>query len=178
MAPKVDSDSWKEKQANLATAQQDEDAIAEMVATTNDYSYLDEVKQNQVLIDGGIFDLDSFDHPGGDSIKMFGGNDVTVMYRMIHPRHSKNYYASKMKQVGTVKGYHNEYKFESEFEKELKREVFKIVRPGTELGTPGYLFRAFCYVMIYFVLQVSERIFCPANWRGLVFLCFVFLRSV
>lgn len=154
MAPKIDSDSWKEKQANLATAQQDEDAIAEMVSTND---YLKEVRQNEVLIDGDIFDLDSFDHPGGDSIKMFGGNDVTVMYRMIHPRHSEKYYASKMKQVGTVKGYKNEYKFESEFEKELKREVFKIVRPGTELGTPGYLFRACCYLVLYFVLQVRNE---------------------
>ena len=73
---------------------------------------------------------------------------------MIHPRHSPKYYASKLRQVGTITGYQNEYKFESEFEKELKREVFKIVRPGTELGTPGYLFRAFCYLVLYFILQV------------------------
>jgi len=144
MAPKID-------QTNLETIQQDEDALAEKTASVD---YRSQIKQNQVVIDGGIFELDSFDHPGGDSITMFGGNDVTVMYRMIHPRHSPKYYASKLRQVGTITGYQNEYKFESEFEKELKREVFKIVRPGTELGTPGYLFRAFCYLVLYFILQV------------------------
>ena len=45
------------------------------------------------------------------------------------------------------------YKFDTPFEREIKREVFKIVRRGREFATPGYLFRAFCYIALYAYLQ-------------------------
>ena len=45
------------------------------------------------------------------------------------------------------------YKFDTEFERELKREVFKIVRRGQEFGTPGYFFRAICYICFFFYMQ-------------------------
>src|SRR5210317_228932 len=45
------------------------------------------------------------------------------------------------------------YKFDTPFERELKEEVFKIVRRGREFGTPGYFFRAICYVSLFFYLQ-------------------------
>jgi cytochrome b involved in lipid metabolism len=64
----------------------------------------DELKQNEVAIDGIVYDLTSFNHPGGGSIMIFGGNDVTVTYKMIHPHHtSKN--LEKMKKVGVVTDY-------------------------------------------------------------------------
>jgi fatty acid desaturase (delta-4 desaturase) len=45
------------------------------------------------------------------------------------------------------------YKFDTPFEQEIKREVFKIVRRGKEFGTTGYLFRAFSYIAFFFYLQ-------------------------
>ena len=45
------------------------------------------------------------------------------------------------------------YTFGSEFERELKREVFKIVHRGREFGTFGWFLRAFFYVGLYFYLQ-------------------------
>jgi acyl-lipid (7-3)-desaturase (Delta-4 desaturase) len=45
------------------------------------------------------------------------------------------------------------YKFDTPFEREIKQEVFKIVRRGREFGTPGYFFRAFCYIAAFFYLQ-------------------------
>jgi acyl-lipid (7-3)-desaturase (Delta-4 desaturase) len=45
------------------------------------------------------------------------------------------------------------YKFDTPFEREIKQEVFKIVRRGREFGTPGYLFRAACYISLFFYLQ-------------------------
>jgi cytochrome b involved in lipid metabolism len=63
-----------------------------------------ELKQNEVAIDGVVYDLTSFNHPGGGSIMIFGGNDVTVTYKMIHPHHSsKN--LEKMKKVGVLTDY-------------------------------------------------------------------------
>eukprot|EP00934_Nitzschia_sp_Nitz4_P007467 Nitzschia sp. Nitz4//scaffold280_size24494//934//2424//NITZ4_008387-RA/size24494-snap-gene-0.37-mRNA-1//-1//CDS//3329545576//7457//frame0 len=107
---------------------------------------------NHVIIDGVIYDLTSFQHPGGESIFVFGGNDATVTYKMIHPHHtSKN--LEKMKVVGKVPNWQCEYKFDTPFEQELKREVFKIVPRGQEFGTPGYFFRAICYVSLFFYLQ-------------------------
>ena len=45
------------------------------------------------------------------------------------------------------------YKFDTEFEREIKSEVFKIVRRGREYGTFGWYFRAFGYIAAFFYLQ-------------------------
>ena len=55
----------------------------------------------EVVIDGTIFDISDFAHPGGDTIKLFGGNDVTVQYKMIHPYHTSKH-LEKMRAVGKV----------------------------------------------------------------------------
>lgn len=151
MAPKVEN--MVDRRGNLQTQDKEEDLVA--AAATRSTETV--IKPNQIIIDGIIYDLDSFDHPGGDSINMFGGNDVTIMYRMIHPRHSEKYHTQKLEKVGTIQGYESEYQFGSAFEQELKREVFKIVKPGQELGTPGYLSRVVVYLALYFALQVRKQ---------------------
>jgi acyl-lipid (7-3)-desaturase (Delta-4 desaturase) len=45
------------------------------------------------------------------------------------------------------------YKFDTEFEREIKREVFKIVRRGREFATWGYILRCAFYVSFFFYLQ-------------------------
>ena len=45
------------------------------------------------------------------------------------------------------------YKFDTEFEREIKREVFKIVRRGREFGTYGWYARCIFYVSFFFYLQ-------------------------
>ena len=50
---------------------------------------------------GIIYDINSFHHPGGASIHVFGGNDVTVQYKMIHPYHTDKH-LEKMAKVGKV----------------------------------------------------------------------------
>merc|ERR1719251_174408 len=68
---------------------------------------------------------------------------------MIHPYHTRHH-LEKMKAVGKIhqKELESDYLFDTEFEREIKREVFKIVRRGREFGTPGYFFRAFMYIGI------------------------------
>lgn len=61
----------------------------------------------EIVIDGVIYDIKDFDHPGGESILIFGGNDVTVQYKMIHPYHTSKH-LEKMQRVGTVPDYTNE----------------------------------------------------------------------
>ena len=61
----------------------------------------------EIVIDGTIYDIADFNHPGGDSIGIFGGNDVTVQYKMIHPYHTSKH-LEKMKRVGTVPNYQSE----------------------------------------------------------------------
>ena len=65
---------------------------------------MDKLKPTEVCIDGVIYDLTNFYHPGGESINVFGGNDVTVQYKMIHPYHTEKHLA-KMKRVGKVADY-------------------------------------------------------------------------
>jgi fatty acid desaturase (delta-4 desaturase) len=55
----------------------------------------------ELTIDGIIYDISDFVHPGGEVIKFFGGNDVTVQYKMIHPYHTSKH-LEKMKAVGKV----------------------------------------------------------------------------
>ena len=45
------------------------------------------------------------------------------------------------------------YKFDTPFEREIKQEVFKIVRRGREFGTLGWYFRAACYISLFFYMQ-------------------------
>jgi fatty acid desaturase (delta-4 desaturase) len=45
------------------------------------------------------------------------------------------------------------YTFDTPFEREIKKEVFKIVRRGREFGTWGWHIRAVCYVSLFFGLQ-------------------------
>jgi acyl-lipid (7-3)-desaturase (Delta-4 desaturase) len=75
-------------------------------ATVNLISYKD-IKSTEIVIDNVIYDLKSFNHPGGDSVFVFGGNDVTVQYKMIHPYHTSKH-LEKMKVVGKVHDAKNE----------------------------------------------------------------------
>ncbi len=47
----------------------------------------------------------------------------------------------------------NSYVFDTDFEREIKREVFKIVNRGKEFGTNGYLARAVFYIALYCTLD-------------------------
>lgn len=121
-------------------------------ATTERITTIKQLQGNEIVIDGIIYDLTSFVHPGGDTVYMFGGNDVTVQYKMIHPYHTSKH-LEKMKAIGKVSDYVPEYAFDTPFEREIKREVFKIVRRGREFGTPGYLMRAVFYCCLLAFLQ-------------------------
>jgi fatty acid desaturase (delta-4 desaturase) len=66
------------------------------------------LKGNEIAIEGVIYDIAQFVHPGGNVIKFFGGNDVTVQYKMIHPYHTVKH-MEKMKVVGRVCDYEPEY---------------------------------------------------------------------
>lgn len=112
------------------------------------------LRGNEVCIDGLVYDITSFDHPGGETIRVFGGNDATTQYKMIHPHHTSKH-LKKMKVVGHVPGYVSEYKWDTPFEREMKKEVFKIVHRGREFGTPGYFFRAMLYVSLFLFLQIK-----------------------
>lgn len=111
-----------------------------------------ELKGTEVAIDGVIYELTGFRHPGGNSINIFGGNDVTTQYKMIHPHHTGKQ-LEKMRIVGKIAGYKSEYLWDTEFEREVKREVFKIVRRGREFGTPGFFLRCAIYVGLLASLQ-------------------------
>mmetsp|Transcript_26676 Transcript_26676/g.61376 ORF Transcript_26676/g.61376 Transcript_26676/m.61376 type:complete len:101 (-) Transcript_26676:1328-1630(-) len=63
-----------------------------------------DLAENEVAIDGIVYDLNGFDHPGGDQIMMMGGNDVTVQYKMIHPHHTGKQ-LDKLKSIGKLTDY-------------------------------------------------------------------------
>ena len=128
------------------------------------------LKGHEVVIDNTIYDLTDFQHPGGDSVLLFGGNDVTVQYKMIHPYHTAKH-LEKMRAVGKINDgdVQRDYVFDTPFEREIKREVFKIVRRGREFGTWGYFARAFTYIGIMATLQYLWVTVGP-SWTLAVFL--------
>jgi cytochrome b involved in lipid metabolism len=100
----ISSDSSVEDRDDAAKLRQrktvDNDRATVMTQTERIAS-LSSLKGNEVCIDGIIYNLDNFEHPGGDSIQIFGGNDVTIQYKMIHPYHTDKH-LEKMKRVGKV----------------------------------------------------------------------------
>ena len=149
MAP--DADKVRQRRSRLISAALGQ-SISNETETVERIATLKGLRGNEICIDGVIYDISSFDHPGGDSIKLFGGNDVTVQYKMIHPYHTTKH-LEKMTMVGRVPDYDTEYKWDTPFEREIKQEVFKIVGRGREFGTKGYFFRAICYLAIFFYFQ-------------------------
>jgi len=134
------------RRRNIPFRQEEEDEAFLQVKT------LLQLKPNEVCIGGKIYDLNSFVHPGGDSVKLYGGNDVTVQYHMMHPNHTQKH-LTKMEMVGIVADYKSEYIFNTPFELELKKEVYKICRRGKDFGTPGYFVRAVFYISFMVYMQ-------------------------
>ena len=69
---------------------------------------LGKLKTTEICIDGVIYDIANFNHPGGETIQLFGGNDVTIQYKMIHAYHTDKH-LEKMPRVGKVVDYKTEY---------------------------------------------------------------------
>jgi fatty acid desaturase (delta-4 desaturase) len=101
MAP--DADKLRQRKPSLKGV----DDGTEDAATQERLLTLKSLQPNEVCIDGVIYDLTDFDHPGGESIHVFGGNDVTIQYKMIHPYHTSKH-LEKLRRVGTVADYHDE----------------------------------------------------------------------
>jgi fatty acid desaturase (delta-4 desaturase) len=87
--------------ATVSTQDLDNDPALQSVRT------MKSLKGTEIAIDGVIYDIADFVHPGGEVVKFFGGNDVTVQYKMIHPYHT-NKHLEKMKMVGKVVDYEPE----------------------------------------------------------------------
>ena len=83
------------------------DLINDDAATQSTLRSMKHLKGHEVAIDGTIYDITDFVHPGGEVVKFFGGNDVTVQYKMIHPHHTGKH-LEKMKAVGKVVDYQAE----------------------------------------------------------------------
>jgi fatty acid desaturase (delta-4 desaturase) len=78
-----------------------------VTTTTRTIASIDDLSSTEICIDGKVYDISTFDHPGGESIGIFGGNDVTVQYKMIHPYHSSKH-LEKITLVGKINDYHSE----------------------------------------------------------------------
>lgn len=117
---------------------------------------LKNLRGNEIAIEGVIYDLDGFNHPGGDIIKMYGGNEVTNIYRMMHPHHKGSQKLKKLKKVGVASDWEREWKFDTPFAREIREEVHKIVPRGREKATPGGFF--------LIVLKIVLLIVCQSIW--------------
>ena len=84
-----------------------QDAVDVATEPTDRIATVKGLRGTEIAIDGVIYDIADFQHPGGESILLFGGNDVTVQYKMIHPYHTSKH-LEKMKRVGKVPDYKSE----------------------------------------------------------------------
>ena len=83
------------------------DQLVDDAATQSTLRTTKGLKGTEIAIEGIVYDIADFVHPGGEVIKFFGGNDVTVQYKMIHPYHTGKH-LEKMKMVGKVVDYEPE----------------------------------------------------------------------
>ena len=103
MAP--DADKLRQRK-NYAV--EPDDVAAEATQSTQEVvRTMKTIGDNEVCIDGIVYDLTDFDHPGGETILVFGGNDVTATYKMIHPYHTEKH-LEKMRRVGKVSDFVSE----------------------------------------------------------------------
>lgn len=129
----------------------------------NIYKCESELPDNTIAIDGVVYLLDDWEHPGGNQIRLFGGNDVSVQYRMIHAFHGEET-RKVMPVVGKLLNYNKDYTFNSEFEKELKEEVKKVVLPHKMYATSGFRYRVLLYCLNYVILMYYYVIY-GANFK-------------
>ena len=101
MAP--DADKLRQRKGGQQVVAEDHSASEEERIATTPHK----IKASEVVIDGVIYDISNFEHPGGESIHVFGGNDVTATYKMIHPYHTSKH-LEKMKRVGTIPNWKSE----------------------------------------------------------------------
>ena len=101
-----DADTLRQRSSKAAAMVDGDDDVVESTSHERLCS-LSSLKSHEVCIDGVIYDLEGFDHPGGDAIMVFGGNDVTVQYKMIHAYHTDKH-LEKMRRVGKVVDYYSE----------------------------------------------------------------------
>ena len=99
MAP--DADKLRQRKNYAVETEDAVSADATTQSTEQVVRTMTTLKNNEVCIDGVVYDLGGFDHPGGPSIELFGGNDVTATYKMIHPYHTSKH-LEKMKRIGKV----------------------------------------------------------------------------
>jgi fatty acid desaturase (delta-4 desaturase) len=104
MPPNADTSILRNR---IATKINAGDPVNSDTATQSSLRSLKALKGTEVVIDGVIYDIADFVHPGGEVIKFFGGNDVTVQYKMIHPYHTGKH-LEKMMMVGKVVDYEPE----------------------------------------------------------------------
>merc|ERR1719480_432326 len=149
------------------------------------FASLEDVDENHVVFEDGVYDLTGFQHPGGDDVNLFGGCDVTVAYRMIHAFHDSSgarlkkslkligqiedkpvikgnmeqkitAFAEKQKTTTTSMRQNERYSFGTAFEKELREEIRKLIpNPKNRFDTPGWWTRAVLYICLYFALMIS-----------------------
>ena len=103
MPPNADQRNLRQRfiDKNFPPFTVDDAGQSHTISTQDRVDSVKNLKDTEVAIDGIIYDLKGFDHPGGNSFLVFGGNDVTVMYNMIHPNHT-HHHLSKLKKVGKV----------------------------------------------------------------------------
>ena len=104
MAPNADTSILRNR---ITTKVKAGDILSEDAATQPTLRSLKHLRGNEVAINGTIYDITNFVHPGGEVIEFFGGNDVTVQYTMIHPYHTSKH-LEKMKAVGKLVDYVSE----------------------------------------------------------------------
>ena len=103
MAPDAD----KLRQRKNYTVEADDVAPAATQSTQEVVRTMKTLANNEICIDGVVYDLTGFEHPGGQTIELFGGNDVTATYKMIHPYHTEKH-LEKMRRVGKVSDFVSE----------------------------------------------------------------------
>jgi hypothetical protein len=133
------------------------------------------IAATQVVINGNIYDLQKFSkcHPGGPTIEIYGGIDATIIYKSKHPSHSTGHLEKAM-ELYLIGKYTPEddnncsagYYFDSDFAKELKTEVQKVVK--NYYADTGYYARS-ALIMSFWLLSMTWYVCEPSVYAAIVY---------
>lgn len=92
------------------------------------------INDNEIIIEGNVYDLQEFAkiHPGGNmALNIFGGNDVTVHYYMLHNHrffHEKALEPYKLRKASLEDIKSNQYEINSKTYRDLKDYIKKDIK--------------------------------------------------
>lgn len=118
------------------------------------------INDNEIVIEGNVYDLKKFAkiHPGGTmALNIFGGNDVTIHYYMLHNHnffHKKTLEPYKIREASLEDIKSNQYETNSKIYRDLKNRIKKEIK--YPYATIEWYIKAFIIIILEIYIEYDN----------------------